>query len=93
MAEVLPGALDRFDVEDLLKLTAPRPMLLVSASDDRYSRDADEMVRLASSAYMDARSPAALQHGRYQGGHALTRERFDHIVEWVVSTASAEAPG
>jgi dienelactone hydrolase len=93
MAEVLPGALDRFDVEDLLKLTAPRPMLVVSASNDRYSRDADEMVRLAGSAYMDARAPATLQHARYQGGHALTRERFDHIVEWVVSTATAKASG
>jgi dienelactone hydrolase len=93
MAEVLPGALDRFDVEDLLKLTAPRPMLVVSASEDQYSRDADEMVRLADAAYMDAGAPAALQHARYQGGHALTRERLDRIVEWVVFTATAEAPG
>src|SRR5262245_973922 len=82
MAEVLPGALDRFDVEDLLRLTAPRPTLVVSAADDRYSRDADEIVRIADAAYRDARAPGALQHARYHGGHALTRERFDHIVEW-----------
>jgi dienelactone hydrolase len=93
MAEVLPGALDRFDIEDLLKLAAPRPMLVVSASDDPYSRDADELVRLAGPAYMAARAPAALRHARYRGGHALTRERFDCIVEWAVSAASGEAPG
>ncbi len=91
MAEVLPGVLDRFDIDDLLKLTAPRPTLIVSASDDQYSRDADEMVRLASPAYLDARAPAALQHARYQGGHALTRERFDYILGWLASVASAEA--
>jgi hypothetical protein len=68
-------------------------MLVVSASEDQYSRDADEMVRLADAAYMDAGAPAALQHARYQGGHALTRERFDRILEWVVFTATAEAPG
>jgi dienelactone hydrolase len=89
MAEVLPGVLDRFDVDDLLKLTAPRPMLVVSASDDQYSRDADEMVRLAGSAYIEARAPAGLQHMRYQGGHALTRERSDHIVAWVASMATS----
>src|SRR5262249_44223389 len=48
MAEVLPGVVDRFDIDDLLRLTAPRPILVVSASDDQYCRDAEEMVRLAS---------------------------------------------
>ena len=86
MAEVLPGVLDRFDVDELLKLAAPRPMLVVSASDDQYSRDADEMVQLASSSYIDAQAATSLQHTRYQGGHALTRERFEHIVAWMVST-------
>lgn len=90
MAEILPGALARFDVEDLLKLAAPRPMLVVSASDDPYSRDASEMVRLAGPAYEAAAAPAALKHARYQGGHALTRERFEHMVEWVASSGSAE---
>jgi len=31
MAEVLPGALDHFEIDDLLRLTAPRKLLVVSA--------------------------------------------------------------
>ncbi len=89
MAEVLPGALERFDVEDLLKLAAPRPILVVSAAQDQYASDASEMVRLASAAYVDARAPTALQHKRYQGGHALTPERFADILDWTVATGTA----
>src|SRR6478736_4478987 len=88
MAEIIPGALERFEVHDLLKLAAPRPMLVVSGSEDRYSRDAAEMVRLASPSYVDAGAPDELQHREYQGGHALTRERFDHILEWIGSAGA-----
>jgi dienelactone hydrolase len=87
MAEVLPGVADRLDVDALLRLASPRPMLVVSASDDPYSQDAPEMVRLARPAYAAARAPAALEHTEYQGGHAITRERFDRIVEWIAVTA------
>jgi len=91
MAEVLPGVLGRFDIEALLRLTAPRPALVVSASDDEYSRDAEAIVALARPAYASAGSPDALEHAFFQGGHALDRARFDRIVEWVTSAASAEA--
>ena len=93
MAEVLPAAVDRLDIDDLLRLAAPRPMLVISASDDRYSQDASEMVRLARPAYAAANVPAALEHTEYQGGHAVTRERFDRIVEWVTVTAMMGGSG
>jgi hypothetical protein len=63
-------------------LTAPRRLLVVSAEDDKYSRDADQVVREAAGAYAAAGAATALEHRRYEGGHALTRERFDHIVAW-----------
>ena len=91
MAEVLPGVLERFDIEVLLGLTAPRPALVVSASDDKYSRDAQAVVGLARSAYASAGSVDALEHAHFQGGHALDFERFDQIVKWVESAASARA--
>lgn len=90
MAEVLPGAVGRIDVDDLLRLAAPRPMLVISATDDPYSQDASEMVRLARPAYVAAGAPGALEHSVYQGGHAVTRERFDRIVEWITATAMAD---
>ena len=91
MAEVLPGVLARFDIEMLLGLTAPRPALIVSASDDEYSRDAEAIVELARSVYASAGSPHALEHARFQGGHALDRKRFDRIVAWTTSAAFAKS--
>lgn len=87
MAEVLPGVVGRFDVEGLLGLTAPRPALVVSASDDEYSHDAEVIVELARSAYASAGAPDALEHGLFQGGHALDPQRFDRIVAWITSAA------
>lgn len=83
MAEVIPDVMGRFDIGDLLRLTAPRPMLVISASEDPYSADASDIVRLARPAYEAAGSGAALEHTAYQGGHAITRERFDRIVAWI----------
>ena len=93
MAEVLPDIVGRLDVDDLLCLMAPRPMLVVSASDDPYSADATDVVRRARNAYADAHAPDALEHADYDGGHAMTRERFDHIVDWFAQTATNENGG
>jgi dienelactone hydrolase len=90
MAEVLPGVLARFDVDALLGLMAPRPALVVSASEDEYSHDAEAMVELARSAYGRAGSSReALELAHFQGGHALDRQRFDRIVAWLTSAAFA----
>jgi dienelactone hydrolase len=83
MAEVLPGIVDRLDVDELLRLAAPRPLLVMSAEDDRYSSDADQMVREAAAAYAAVGASTALEHRRYQGGHAVTRERFDQMIAWL----------
>jgi dienelactone hydrolase len=82
MAEVLPGVLERFDVDELLRLTAPRPLLVMSAEGDKYSYDAEQVVREAAAAYAAAGASTALEHCRYEGGHAITRERFDHMIAW-----------
>ena len=85
MAEVLPNVSGRLDVDDLLRLAAPRPMLVVSAIGDPYSEDASEMVRLARPAYVAANAPMALEHTAYEGGHAITRDRLDRIAEWIAA--------
>jgi len=91
MAEVIPDVVGQFDVDDLLRLAAPRPMLVVSAADDPHSFDAAEMVRLARPAYSAANAQDALEHAQYEGGHALTRERFDRIVEWIAHAGRDQA--
>jgi dienelactone hydrolase len=84
MAEVIPDVVGRLDVDDLLRLTAPRPMLVVSATDDPYSYDAAAMVRLARLSH------PALEHAQFEGGHAVTPERFGRIVEWIADTGLDE---
>jgi dienelactone hydrolase len=85
MAEVLPNALARFEIVDLLRLVAPRQLLIASATEDPYSRDAEDLFFDAT----DGRSSSVLQHFRYEGGHALTAERFDDIVAWMVATSGS----
>jgi dienelactone hydrolase len=82
---VIPGILALTDIGQLVELIAPRPLLLLSATEDRYSADAPEIVQAAAHAYRDAGAPQALQHHRAQGGHTLTEERFDAIIKWVTS--------
>jgi len=82
---VIPGILELTDIGQLLELIAPRPLLLLSATEDRYSADTPEIVQAAAHAYREAGAPQALQHYRAHGGHALTKERFDAIIDWVLA--------
>jgi dienelactone hydrolase len=84
LAEVIPGFAARWDVEDLVRAMAPRPMLLVSGAKDPYSKDADNIERLVRPAYEALGGGNNLHHMRDGGGHALTAERFEQIVDWLV---------
>jgi dienelactone hydrolase len=87
MAEVIPGFAARYDIEDLVTCIAPRRALLVSATDDKSSQDADRIIAIAQETYAALGIAQRLEHKRYQGGHALTRQRFDYIVRWLISCA------
>jgi dienelactone hydrolase len=85
LASIVPGILELTDIDGVVGLIAPRPLLLVSAPDDPYSADAD-----AIEAAVASRFPAgALHHARFTGGHALTAERFALIVDWVAARVAA----
>jgi hypothetical protein len=87
-AQAIPGLLELGDLDDIAGLVAPRPLLLCSADEDKYSRDAPHIAEAAACAYRNAGAPEALQHYRARGGHALTEERFDAIVDWVIAQLS-----
>lgn len=87
MAEVIPGFAARYDIENLVTCIAPRRALLVSATDDKSSQDADRIIAIAQETYAALGIAERLEHKRYQGGHALTRQRFDYIVRWLISCA------
>jgi dienelactone hydrolase len=92
LAHVIPGILEVGDLDAVVSLIAPRPLLLVSATADPYSADAPDIERAAAPAWAAQGAPGVLEHARYDGDHPLTAERFERIVAWVTATASAILP-
>lgn len=88
MSQVIPGFTKRFDIQDLVKCIAPRRILLVSATSDYSSSDTSYIVKDAQGAFAASGAVANLEHHRYTGGHPITQERFDRIVEWVIACSS-----
>jgi dienelactone hydrolase len=76
LLETVPGLALELDTHDLLAAIAPRPTFVVSGSEDKYSRDADEVVAKARGGH--------ITELRVQSGHALDRERFEAMVAWVL---------
>lgn len=90
-ALVMPGFVDRWDIEDVVRCIAPRSLLLVSADDDKYSADAHEIFDAVRSEWPDVDGTSRIEHLRFRGGHPLTQERVERITDWVVTT-SRHAP-
>ncbi len=84
---VIPGIRKLADIDDIATLIAPRPLLLVSATEDPYSQDADDIAEHARGTYAAFGAAGALRHVRFAGGHALTKERVNLIHEWVLAQA------
>lgn len=84
---VVPNLYRKYDVQDLLACIAPRRLLIVSADDDKYSRDASDVVDEARKTYAQKNAKDNITHVRYQGGHALSHERFEYIVNWIITNA------
>ena len=78
--ETVPGLTRALDTHHLLSAIGPRPTLVVSGTQDKYSRDADKVVATVAGDF--------ITELRVDRGHALDHERFDAIVEWLVARVS-----
>jgi len=87
-SQVIPRILNLADIDGLLGLIAPRPLLLLSATKDRYSADAREVAEAARGAWEAHGAGEKLEHVRYKGSHALTPERTEKIIRWVIGQAT-----
>ncbi|MAE71859.1 MAG: hypothetical protein CME06_15510 [Gemmatimonadetes bacterium] len=83
MALVIPGCVELFDIDDLVKCVAPRRIFLVSSEDDPMSGDVHEIVRSARVSFEEQGCSPHLGHFHGEGPHALDRIRFEEIVEWM----------
>ena len=88
MAEVIPEIGNRFDIPELVQCVAPRHLMIVSATDDKYSKDADRIVDESQETFASLGVAAHLEHRRYDGGHALCQERFADIIEWTIGVSN-----
>lgn len=82
MALIIPGFAARWDVHHLLTCSFPRPLLVVSAEDDPYSKDADDVIARARP------KNGHITHFRDGGGHPLTQERFDYVINFLSDCVS-----
>jgi hypothetical protein len=87
MSSVIPGFMARYDIAHLVACFTPRPLLLASATEDLYSQDAGEIVAQAQAMCAEIGAPQSIEHARFAGEHALTPERFDVIVNWIMAQA------
>ena len=74
--ETVPGLAREIGTHDVLAAIGPRPTMVVSGTQDKYSKDADRVVAKVVGDF--------ITELRVERGHALDQERFDAIVEWVV---------
>ena len=81
MAEAIPGFATHFDIPDLVACFAPRPLFILSATEDKFSFDATDIVSIVEK----QGAASNVVNKRYVGGHALTQERFDDIVRWLLA--------
>lgn len=88
LAQIIPGIVEVTDFDGLLGLIAPRPVLIVSAAEDPYSFDAPGVVARARVEYERRRAADLLTQHRYPGGHPLTEERVQAILEWTKTVAA-----
>ena len=93
MSQAIPGFAAKYDIGDLLACMAPRPLLIVSADEDKYSQDAAQLVAGAQGKWRDLEAADRLEHYRYQGGHALTQARFEAIVRWLEAQVTDKVAG
>ncbi len=84
MASVIPNFYGNYDIYDLVSCVAPRRFLIVSAEADKYSKDAPYIVERAGKSFAEMGVPQNLEHKRYPGGHGLTKDRYEFIVDWIV---------
>jgi dienelactone hydrolase len=74
--ETVPDLAHQFDTHNVLSAIGPRPTLVISGTEDKYSRDADQVVAKVGGDF--------ITELRVDRGHALDQERFDAIVDWLV---------
>lgn len=87
MASVIPNFMKYYDIDDVVCEICPIKFLIVSATEDKYSKDAMYIYKKAKKEYENCNAEQYISIKQYEGGHALTSERFDYIIDWIIKAA------
>jgi hypothetical protein len=87
MSLVIPGFIQHFDIDDVLRCVAPRRIFVVSSESDPQTADANEMVLRARTTFHELHCGNHLQHLRVPGAHALDPQRAEAMVNWMCTAA------
>jgi len=87
MASVIPNFAKYYDIDDVVCEICPTKFLIVSATEDKYSKDAMDIYKRAEKEYDRHNARQQLSIKQYEGGHALTAERYQYITNWIVDVA------
>lgn len=86
-SSIIPGFLEEFELVDVLKEIAPRDFLIVCAYEDKYSKDAPQIYETLRKQYLSLNAERNLKIVQYEGGHQLTQNRYDFIIDWIINHA------
>lgn len=86
-AEVIPGVIEVFDIDDLTGLICPRPLAIFAGDADDFANDAAAVIGVTRRRYRTAGHERRLHAEIATGGHALTPRRSRAITDWVARTA------
>lgn len=89
MALVIPGFAQSYDFDYLISCVAPRRLLILSATEDDNTYDANQVVEWGIIEYKRSGKSTHLEHRRYEGGHRLDEDRFNDIVEYIEKRCQA----
>lgn len=67
-------------------------LLILSATEDKYSKDADEIYENVKNYFETMGIEKKIVHKRYKAGHKLDEDRFKYIVDWIVSKFNLSCP-
>lgn len=82
-AEVIPGFIKKYEIKNLLKYSEFKRLLIISGTEDAYSKDAEKIYKEVIDFYKKNDIKNILELKKYEGGHKVSKERFDFIINYI----------
>ncbi|MBN2545325.1 MAG: hypothetical protein JXB50_05975, partial [Spirochaetes bacterium] len=82
-SQVIPGFIKKYEMTDILKCIFPRNLLIMSSTDDKYTKDSHEIYSEIKNIYIKHDIEKNLGYKNFNGSHNLNIDNFRFIIEWL----------